>query len=36
MAKKTWVEKLHSKGDFPKIEDAPQIWGGGSMYIPAL
>ena len=34
-AKKTWVEKLHTSNDLPKIEEAPKQWGGGKMYIPA-
>lgn len=34
-AKKSWVEKLHTANDLPKIEEAPKQWGGGKMYIPA-
>lgn len=33
MARKTWVQKLETANGLPKIEEAPEIWGGGTMYI---
>ncbi len=35
MAKKTWTQKLQTNNGLPKIEDAPEVWGGGSMIIPS-
>ncbi len=38
MAKKSWVEKLKTKNDLPKIvkldKEAAEKWGGETMYIP--
>lgn len=34
MSRKTFLEKIQSKHDLPKIKDAPDVWGGGSMLIP--
>ena len=33
--KKSWADKLQPSNDLPKIVPAPEIWGGGKMYIPA-
>ncbi len=32
--KKSWADKLRPSNDLPKIVPAPEIWGGGKMYIP--
>ena len=34
MGKTTFIDRIQSKHDLPKIKDAPDIWGGGSMLIP--
>jgi alkylated DNA nucleotide flippase Atl1 len=35
MAKKTWNQKLTTNNGLPKIEEAPEVWGGGTMIIPS-
>jgi alkylated DNA nucleotide flippase Atl1 len=32
---KTWADKLQPSKDLPKIVPAPEVWGGGKMYIPS-